>query len=80
MARLWGAALPAPVAVICAIRPVLSRLVDIFLRVLGRAGLNHRLRLTGLLKIMGWSGLAWTLFGVHFYLLGGAPAGVSTPR
>lgn len=77
-AAVWGAALLAPVAVICAIPPVLSRLVDIFLRVLGRAGLNHRLRLTGLLKIMGWSGLAWTLFGVHFYLLGvGAGGGLN---
>ena len=77
-AAVWGAAVLAPVAVICAIPPVLSRLVDIFLRVLGRAGLNHRLRLTGLLRIMGWSGLAWTLFGIHFYLLGvGAGGGLN---
>jgi glycosyltransferase 2 family protein len=78
-AAVWGAAVLAPVAVICAIPPVLSRLVDIFLRVLGRAGLNHRLRLTGLLKIMGWSGLAWTLFGIHFYLLGIGAGGGLTP-
>jgi uncharacterized membrane protein YbhN (UPF0104 family) len=77
-AAVWGVAVLAPVAVICAIPPVLSRLVDIFLRVLGRAGLNHRLRLAGLLKILGWSALAWTLFGVHFYLLGvGAGGGLN---
>ena len=42
--RGLGAAALAPVALICAIPPVLSRLVDLFLRILGRAGLNHRLR------------------------------------
>jgi hypothetical protein len=78
-AAVWGAAALAPVALICAIPPVLSRLVDIFLRVLGRAGLGHRLRLTGLLKVMGWSGLAWTLFGVHFWLLGVGVDGAGAP-
>jgi uncharacterized membrane protein YbhN (UPF0104 family) len=78
-AAVWGVAVLAPVAVICAIPPVLSRLVDIFLRVLGRAGLNHRLRLAGLARIMGWSALAWTLFGVHFYLLGVGAGGNLEP-
>jgi uncharacterized membrane protein YbhN (UPF0104 family) len=78
-AAVWGAAVLAPVAVICAIPPILSRLVDLFLRILGRAGLNHRLRLTGLLRIMGWSALAWTLFGVHFYLLGVGAGGNLSP-
>ncbi|MFP5372546.1 MAG: UPF0104 family protein, partial [Actinomycetes bacterium] len=78
-AAVWGAAILAPVAVICAIPPVLSRLVDLFLRVLGRAGLGHPFRLTGLLRIMGWSALAWTLFGVHFYLLGVGAGGGLTP-
>lgn len=77
-AAVWGAAALAPVALICAIPPVLSRLVDLFLRILGRAGLGHRLRLPGLARVMGWSALAWTLFGVHFYLLGvGAGGGLS---
>ena len=66
-------------ALICAIPPVLSRLVDLFLRILGRAGLGHRLRLLGLLRVMGWSALAWTLFGVHFYLLGVGAGGGLTP-
>ena len=77
-AAVWGAAVLAPVALICAIPPVLSRLVDLFLRILGRAGLNHRLRLPGVLRVLGWSALAWTLFGVHFYLLGvGAGQGLN---
>jgi uncharacterized membrane protein YbhN (UPF0104 family) len=78
-AAVWGAAALAPVALVCAIPPVLSRLVDLFLRILGRAGLNHRLGLSGLLRIMGWSALAWTLFGVHFYLLGVGAGGNLTP-
>ena len=79
-AAVWGAAVLAPVALICAIPPVLTRLVDIFLRVLGRAGLNHRLRLTGLLEVMGWSALAWTLFGIHFWLLGAGVHGAAHRR
>jgi glycosyltransferase 2 family protein len=78
-AAVWGVAVLAPVALICAIPPVLSRLVDLFLRILGKAGLNHRLRLTGLLKVMGWSGLAWTLFGIHFWLLGAGVHGAGAP-
>ncbi|WP_170182313.1 lysylphosphatidylglycerol synthase domain-containing protein [Blastococcus colisei] len=78
-AAVWGAAVLAPVALICAVPPVLSRLVDLFLRILGRAGLGHRLRLLGLLRVMGWSALAWTLFGVHFYLLGVGAGGGLTP-
>lgn len=78
-AAVWGAAVLAPVALICAIPPVLSRLVDLFLRILGRAGLGHRLRLPGLARVMGWSALAWTLFGVHFYLLGVGAGGGLTP-
>ncbi|WP_209307497.1 lysylphosphatidylglycerol synthase domain-containing protein [Geodermatophilus sp. DF01_2] len=69
-AAVWGVAVLVPIALVCAIPPVLSRLVDLFLRILGRAGLGHRLRLRGLLRVLGWSALAWTLFGVHFYLLG----------
>jgi len=69
-AAVWGAAALAPIALICAIPPVLSRLVDLFLRILGRAGLGHRLRFKGLSRVIGWSALAWALFGVHFWLLG----------
>jgi uncharacterized membrane protein YbhN (UPF0104 family) len=78
-AAVWGAAVLAPVALICAIPPVLSRLVDIFLRVLGRGRLGHKLRLSGLLRVMGWSALAWTLFGVHFWLIGAGVHGAGAP-
>jgi uncharacterized membrane protein YbhN (UPF0104 family) len=78
-AAVWGAAALAPIALICAIPPVLSRLVDLFLRILGRGGLNHRLRLKGLMRVMGWSALAWTLFGVHFWLLGAGVHGAGAP-
>ncbi|MET0763358.1 MAG: lysylphosphatidylglycerol synthase domain-containing protein [Blastococcus sp.] len=67
---VWAVAALAPIALICAIPPVLSRLVDLFLRILGRSRLGHRLRAGGLLRVLAWSALAWTLFGVHFWLLG----------
>jgi uncharacterized membrane protein YbhN (UPF0104 family) len=78
-AAVWGAAALAPIALVCAIPPVLSRLVDLFLRILGRAGLGHRLRFKGLARVIGWSAIAWALFGVHFWLLGVGVTGHLTP-
>jgi hypothetical protein len=78
-AAVWGAAALAPIALVCAIPPVLSRLVDLFLRILGRAGLGHRLRFKGLARVIAWSALAWALFGVHFWLLGVGVTGHLTP-
>src|SRR4051794_6282959 len=78
-AAVWGAAALAPIALVCAIPPVLSRLVDLFLRILGRAGLGHRLRFKGLARVIGWSAIAWALFGVHFWLLGVGVSVHATP-
>lgn len=78
-AAVWGVAILAPIALICAIPPVLSRLVDLFLRILGRSRLGHRLRAKGLLHVVAWSVLAWALFGLHFWLLGVGVTGHLTP-
>jgi hypothetical protein len=78
-AAVWGAAALAPIALICAIPPILSRLVDLFLRVLRRPGLGHRLRFRGLARVIGWSAVAWALFGVHFWVLGVGVTGHLTP-
>lgn len=78
-AAVWGAAILAPIALICAIPPVLSRLVDLFLRILGRSRLGHRLSFKGLLHVLGWSVLAWALFGLHFWMLGVGVTGHLTP-
>jgi len=77
-AAIWAAVALVPIALVCAVPPVLSRLVDLFLRLLRKGGLNHRLRLRGLAPVVGWSALAWTLFGVQFWLLGAGVGGAAT--
>lgn len=76
---VWAAAALAPIALVCAMPRVLSYLVDLFLRLLGRGGLNHQLRLPDLLRVVGWSVLAWTCFGIHFWLLGASVPGAGAP-
>jgi len=67
---VWAVAVLAPIALVCCIPPVLSRLVDTFLRLLRKPRLNHRLRAVALLRVGGWMALGWALFGLHFWLLG----------
>jgi hypothetical protein len=76
---VWAVAILAPLALLCAIPPVLSRLVDTFLRLLRKPRLNHRLRAVGLLRVGGWMALGWTLFGLHFWLLGVGVSGNHLP-
>jgi glycosyltransferase 2 family protein len=78
-AAVWAVAVLAPVAVVCAVPPVLTRLVDTLLRILRKPGLDHRLRTTGLLRVTGWMALGWTLFGLHFWLLGVGVSGNQLP-
>jgi len=69
-----------PVALICALPPVLSRLVNIFLRLLRRDPLGHRLTYLGLLRIFGWCVVAWSLFGLHFWILSSGLEGAAAPN
>lgn len=78
-AAVWAVAVLAPVAVICAFPPVLTRLVNTLLRLLGKPRLDHRLSTAGLLRVAGWMALGWTLFGLHFWLLGVGVSGGQLP-
>ncbi|MFG3700156.1 lysylphosphatidylglycerol synthase domain-containing protein [Micromonospora sp. NPDC047620] len=71
---LYIVAVLFPIALICAIPAVLTRLIQIVLKVLRRPPLQHRLTLPGVLKVVGWSALGYTLFGVHLWLLANAQA------
>lgn len=63
-----------PIAVICAIPRVLTALVRLTLRLLRRPPLRHTLSWPGVGRVVGWSALGFTLFGVHLWLLANAQA------
>ncbi|MEH0936246.1 lysylphosphatidylglycerol synthase transmembrane domain-containing protein [Micromonospora psammae] len=71
---LWIVALLFPIALICAIPRVLTALVQLALRLLRRPPLEHRLTWPGVLRVIGWSALGYSLFGVHLWLLANAQA------
>ena len=60
--------------------PVLTRIVDLGLRLVGRPQLERRMSWRGVLSATTWSLLSWTSYGVSVWLLAvgvGAPAGRS---
>src|SRR5262245_20752267 len=63
-----------PVAVVCAIPAVLTRLIRLALRILRRPPLHHRLTAAGVRRVIAWSVLGYTLFGIHLWLLANAQA------
>ncbi|MER5705236.1 lysylphosphatidylglycerol synthase domain-containing protein [Micromonospora sp. NPDC002296] len=71
---LWIVAILFPIALICAIPAVLTRLIQLVLKVLRREPLHHKLTLPGVLRVVGWSALGYTMFGVHLWLLANAQA------
>ena len=58
-----------PIAVICAIPRVLTRLTQVVLRILRRPPLEHVLTASGVLRVIAWSTVGYVLFGVHLWLL-----------
>ncbi|MGW3809635.1 lysylphosphatidylglycerol synthase domain-containing protein [Micromonospora sp. NPDC005113] len=71
---LYIVAVLFPIALLCAVPAVLTRLIQLILKVLRRPPLQHRLTLPGVLRVVGWSALGYTLFGVHLWLLANAQA------
>jgi len=78
---VWLVAALVPVAIVCAMPPVLSRLVDLALRLLRRPGVETHFTWPGLSRALLWTALAWVLFGAHLAVLASAhtdaPLGVS---
>jgi glycosyltransferase 2 family protein len=64
-----------PIAVICAIPPVLTWLIQVVLRTLRRPPLPHALTGPGVLRVLAWSVLGYVLFGVQLWLLANTQAG-----
>jgi uncharacterized membrane protein YbhN (UPF0104 family) len=63
-----------PVAIVCALPPVLTRLIQLLLRLLRRPPLAQPLTWSGVLRVVGWTAIGWTCFGVHLWLLANAQA------
>nr|WP_240941974.1 lysylphosphatidylglycerol synthase domain-containing protein [Planosporangium thailandense] len=63
-----------PIALICAIPQVLTRLIQLLLRVLRRPPLTHTLSWGGVLRVVGWAAVGWVCFGIHLWLLANAQA------
>jgi glycosyltransferase 2 family protein len=71
---LYVLAVLAPISLVCAIPAVLTRLVQLFLRIVRRPALTQNLTWGGVLRVMGWALVAWVCFGVHLWLLANAQA------
>lgn len=71
---LYVVAVLFPLALVCTIPQVLTRLVQLALKLLRRPPLKQRLTWPGVLRVVAWSALGYTLFGVHLWLLVNAQA------
>ncbi len=63
-----------PVAVVCALPPVLTRLVNLVLRLLRRRRLPAPLGWADMGRAASWCALAWMFFGSHLWLLASSEA------
>lgn len=64
-----------PAVLVCAHPRVLTWLLQRFLALLHRPGLDRPIGWAGVATIMLWTGLAWVFLGVHVWLLAGTRAG-----
>lgn len=71
----WAILVLLPVAVICALPPVLTRLLNLLLRLMRRRSLPHPLGWTQIGKALLWTAAAWAMFGTHLWLLTSSTAG-----
>lgn len=65
----WIVVALVPLALVCAWPPVLTRLVNLALRLLRRAPLPHPLNLRAVVSCLGWCVASWTLYGASLWLL-----------
>lgn len=65
-----------PVALICAYPPVLTRLVNVALRILRRDPLHRPLTMHKIGLALGWCAASWVLYGVHLWLLTSSVSGL----
>lgn len=64
----------ALIGLVCAVPPVLTRLVRLTLRLLRKRQVPLSLNWINVARISAWSALAWVMFGTHLWLLTNAVA------
>lgn len=64
-----------PVALICAYPPILTKLVNLALKLLRKAPLTKQLTMRKIGLALGWCGLSWVLYGIHLWILTSSSAG-----
>ena len=64
-----------PIALVCCYPPVLTRLVNLALRILRRAPLQRQLTMHKIGRALGWCAVSWVLYGVHLWFLASSSAG-----
>lgn len=70
-----GVLVLVPIALTCAYPPVLTRLVNLLLRMLRRAPLTSPLTMRKIALSLGWCAASWVLYGIHLWLLTSNSAG-----
>ncbi|MGZ6769649.1 MAG: lysylphosphatidylglycerol synthase domain-containing protein [Mycobacteriaceae bacterium] len=65
----WVVVAAVPVALVCSYPPVLTRLVNLALRILRRSPLPRRLTFRGVAPALGWCAVSWVLYGISLWLL-----------
>lgn len=70
----WVVLALLPVVAVCALPPVLTRLVNLLLRLMRRRSLPRSLGWSDVGKVLGWTSLAWVAFGTHLWLLASSEA------
>ena len=69
---LWVLVGLLPIALICSVPKVLTRIVDLILKVLRKPPLPHEFTWKGVLHAFGWLLLTWLCYGWHLWLLANA--------
>ncbi|MFE7418611.1 YbhN family protein [Rhodococcus sp. NPDC057529] len=64
-----------PIALVCCYPPILTRLVNLALRILRRAPLHRQLTMHKIGRALGWCAVSWVLYGVHLWFLASSTSG-----
>lgn len=70
-----GVIILVPIALVCAYPPVLTRLVNLALKLLRRTPLHKPLTMHKIALALGWCAASWVLYGIQLWLLASSSAG-----
>ena len=68
----WTLVALLPIALACSHPKILTRIVDLLLKLMGKEPLPHQFTWKGIGKAFGWLLVTWVLYGAHLWLLANA--------